>query len=99
MGLFDKNKNGAVDYSALQNKKMQGSEVLMERKAAEREAGKTVMDGRKLRATGRTEQVNTRFKPGFKDRIYKIALDENIPMAEVLEQGVELLELKLRIKD
>lgn len=47
------------------------------------------VDGRSLRATGRTEQLATRIKPETKARIQQIARDEGISMAEAIERAIE----------
>jgi hypothetical protein len=47
-----------------------------------------VVDGRSLRATGRTEQFATRIRPETKALIQQLAREEGITMAEVLERAV-----------
>ena len=46
------------------------------------------VDGRSLRATGRTEQFATRISPETKAQIQQIARAEGITMAEVIERAV-----------
>jgi hypothetical protein len=47
-----------------------------------------IVDGRTLRATGRTEQFATRIKAETKSQIQQIAREEGITMAEVIERAV-----------
>lgn len=46
------------------------------------------VDGRTLRATGRTEQFATRITAETKAQIQQIAREEGITMAEVIERAV-----------
>lgn len=46
------------------------------------------VDGRSLRATGRTEQFATRITAETKAQIQQIAREESITMAEVIERAV-----------
>ena len=46
------------------------------------------VDGRSLRATGRTEQFATRISPETKAQIQQIARAEGVTMAEVIERAV-----------
>lgn len=43
------------------------------------------MDGRRLRATGRTVQFNIKVKPEFRDEIFALAAERGIGMAAILE--------------
>ncbi|MFM1815366.1 MAG: hypothetical protein RLZ98_2061 [Pseudomonadota bacterium] len=43
------------------------------------------MDGRRLRATGRTVQFNLKVKPDFRDEIFALAAERGIGMAAMLE--------------
>jgi hypothetical protein len=45
-----------------------------------------VGDGRRLRATGRTEQFNIKVKPAWREEIQALARDRDIGMAELLER-------------
>lgn len=46
-------------------------------------------DGRKLRATGRTEQMNLKVRPDFKDRVSALARNANMLMVEYVERAIE----------
>lgn len=43
------------------------------------------LDGRRLRATGRTMQFNIKVKPEFRDEIFTLAAERGIGMAAMLE--------------
>jgi predicted HicB family RNase H-like nuclease len=47
------------------------------------------VDGRRLKATGRTEQFNFRAREGLKERAQGAAEAAGIPLAEWMEQAVE----------
>jgi predicted HicB family RNase H-like nuclease len=47
------------------------------------------LDGRRLKATGRTEQFNFRAREGLKERAQEAAEAAGIPLAEWMEQAVE----------
>lgn len=65
-----------------------------ERLASERREQKKV-DGRTLRKTGRTHQVNVRLKQETKDAIQRVAAAKNWLIGEVIEHAVALLESQL----
>ncbi len=50
------------------------------------------VDGRSLRATGRTEQLNVHVRPAFKQRIKVLAAEQDLLMAEVLERALAAYE-------
>lgn len=52
------------------------------------DAPPSVVDGRSLRRTGRTEQFATRIKAETKAQIQQIAREEGITMAEAIERAV-----------
>jgi hypothetical protein len=52
------------------------------------------IDGRSLRATGRTEPFATRLKPGYKDTVFNLAKKQGCTMAEVLEKAITLYREK-----
>lgn len=62
------------------------------RTAAGRLANETRMmheaDGRALRATGRTAQMNLKVRPEFRERISALARRNNILMVEFIERAV-----------
>jgi hypothetical protein len=50
------------------------------------------VDGRALRATGRTEQLATRVRPEFHRRVKIIAARDGLKIAELLEQAIDAYE-------
>jgi hypothetical protein len=58
------------------------------RKAKRQQIADSV-DGRRLRATGRSEQFNFRAREGLKDRAQSAASEAGITLAEWMEQAVE----------
>ena len=52
------------------------------------------VDGRSLRATGRTKQLATRVREEFYDDIKLYAAKHRLKIVEVLEQGFKLLKEK-----
>ena len=46
-------------------------------------------DGRKLRTTGRTAQMNLKVRPDFRDHIVAVAEADGIMMVELIEAAVE----------
>ena len=57
-----------------------------ERKARERVLSPT--DGRVLRSKGKTEVVNYRVTPAFKEDLYELAKAEEVSMTTILERAV-----------
>lgn len=56
-------------------------------------------DGRRKRATGRTEVFNTKLKPEFRDKIFAMSKEKGIAVAALLEQVFEEWEqLKAQAK-
>jgi hypothetical protein len=53
------------------------------------------IDGRTLRKTGRTEQLNVRVRSGTKEDLQKLAQQNNWLIAETLEQAIAALREKL----
>ena len=62
------------------------------RNLAEPEAPATWVDGRTLRATGRTAQFATRIKPEYHRKAKMIAARDGITLAELFEKGVDAYE-------
>jgi hypothetical protein len=54
------------------------------------------VDGRTLRATGRTQQLATRVTPEFHDKLKAIAERDGLMLVEVLERAVEAYEQSLQ---
>ncbi len=52
------------------------------------------VDGRSLRATGRTKQLATRVREEFYDDLKKYAFDHKLKIVEVLELGFKSLKEK-----
>jgi hypothetical protein len=50
------------------------------------------IDGRSLRATGRTEQLNLHVRPDFKKRVKLLAVQRDLLLVEILEQAFEAFE-------
>jgi hypothetical protein len=50
------------------------------------------IDGRSLRATGRTKQLSTRVREEFHDELKMYAARHRLKLVEVLEQGHEALK-------
>ena len=44
------------------------------------------LDGRRLRATGRTIQFNIKVKPEFRDEVFRLAAENGVGMAAMLER-------------
>jgi hypothetical protein len=63
------------------------------RKQREKKA-KTIVDGRTLRAKGRTAQINIKARPEVKDRLMKFAEAEGLVLADWFEQLVEELPVR-----
>jgi|1185.fasta_scaffold76855_2 hypothetical protein len=51
-----------------------------------------VVDGRSLRATGRTEQLATRVRPEFHRQVKIIAARDGLKIAELLEKAIAAYE-------
>ena len=62
---------------------------------AEHQLGQKI-DGRSLRRTGRTHQVNVRLTESTKHAIQRIASARDLLIGEVIEQAVAALEAQLR---
>lgn len=52
----------------------------------------TKVDGRRLRRTGRTEQLATRVTREFKKRLYDVAERDGLLLVEVLEKALDAYE-------
>jgi len=50
------------------------------------------VDGRSLRATGRTEQLATRVRPAFHRQVKLIAARDGLKIAELLEKAIAAYE-------
>jgi predicted DNA-binding ribbon-helix-helix protein len=50
------------------------------------------LDGRSLRATGRTEQLATRVTPAFHRQVKMIAARDGLKIAELLEKAIAAYE-------
>lgn len=59
------------------------------RNLAEPETAQTWVDGRSLRATGRTAQFATRIKPEYHKKAKLIAARDGITLAELFEKGID----------
>jgi hypothetical protein len=64
-----------------------------ERKQREKKA-RLIVDGRSLRAKGRSAQVNIKVRPEVKERLLKFAEVEGVLIADWFEQLVEGLPLR-----
>jgi hypothetical protein len=53
------------------------------------------LDGRALRATGRTEQLNLRLTAETKQKIQRIAKEKNLLLAQVIEDAIAALEREM----
>jgi hypothetical protein len=62
------------------------------RNLAEPETASAWVDGRSLRATGRTAQFATRIKPEYHKKAKLIAARDGITLAELFEKGVDAYE-------
>jgi hypothetical protein len=62
------------------------------RNLAQPESAPTWIDGRSLRATGRTAQFATRIKPEYHRKAKQIAARDGITLAELFEMGVDAYE-------
>ena len=69
---------------------------LKDRLATEKREQKKI-DGRALRKTGRTHQVNVRLKQQTKDAIQRIATANDWLIGEVIEHAVTMLESHLAV--
>lgn len=54
------------------------------------------LDGRTLRATGRTEQLNVKVTPEFKKRLQKLADEKKSSMVAIIEYAIECYENDIR---
>jgi hypothetical protein len=64
--------------------------VKVERKEKEKQV-RLVVDGRSLRAKGRSAQVNIKVRPEIKERLLKFAEAEGVLIADWFEQLIESL--------
>lgn len=56
---------------------------------------RTAIDGRTLRATGRTAQMNSKVRPEVREGYQHLAIARgNISIGELMEEGLELLKAK-----
>ena len=102
MGIFGskKNQDTSEDVSiSLQTLRKQttssrGAVGLETRKKNEQTAKKKRIDGRTLRATGRTQQMNIKAKPEINELVYDLAYSEGIAMSEIVEKAVLLYAKK-----
>jgi hypothetical protein len=62
------------------------------RNLAQPETAAPWIDGRSLRATGRTAQFATRIKPEYHKKAKLIAARDGITLAELFEKGVDAYE-------
>jgi hypothetical protein len=67
--------------------------VKVERKEKEKKV-RSVVDGRSLRAKGRSAQVNIKVRPEIKERLLKFAEAEGVLIADWFEQLIESLPVK-----
>ena len=59
------------------------------RRKAEKKASISETDGRRLRRTGRTVQLNIKVKPEFKKQLQRLSKSNKVGMAEMLEIVLE----------
>jgi hypothetical protein len=64
-----------------------------ERKQREKKA-RLIVDGRSLRAKGRSAQVNIKVRPEVKERLLKFAEAEGVLIADWFEQLIEELPIR-----
>jgi hypothetical protein len=67
--------------------------VRVERKEKEKKA-RTMVDGRSLRAKGRSAQVNIKVRPEIREHLLKFAETEGVLIADWFEQLVEGLPVR-----
>ena len=67
--------------------------VKMERKEKEKKV-RSVVDGRTLRAKGRSAQVNIKVRPEVKERLLQFAEAKGVLIADWFEQLIESLPVK-----
>ena len=80
------------DFGFLFNKTRQVSGAgAAERLAAEKRAMRP-NDARRLRGTGRTEQLNLRVTRAFKDQLYVLSKKTGLTLGALVERGVEKLK-------
>lgn len=77
-----------VDMAIMEHFRRRATSTVRGRRLAETRPMHQV-DGRKLRATGRTSQMNLKVRPDFKDRVSALALNANLLMIEYIERAVE----------
>lgn len=65
-----------------------------ERLAAEKRAMRP-NDARRLRGSGRTEQLNLRVTRAFKDQLYVLSKKTGLTLGALVERGVEKLKAEL----
>lgn len=84
------------DFGFLFNKTRQvaGSSVA-ERLKAEKRAMRP-NDVRRLRATGRTEQLNLRVSRAFKDELYALSKQTGLTLGALIERAVEKLQSDIK---
>jgi hypothetical protein len=83
------------DFGFLFNKTRQVSGArVADRMAAEKRAMKP-NDGRRLRTSGRTEQLNLRVRRAFKDDLYALSKKTGLTLGALVERGVEKLKGEL----
>jgi hypothetical protein len=86
LGSWARLRKAATDATALLNGGKPKSAV-EQRKLGERKVVKPD-DGRRQRATGRTKVFNTKLRPDFRDKLFALAAQRDIGVAELLEQIV-----------
>lgn len=64
--------------------------------APARRAATTTVDGRALRATGRTVQFATRVHPDWKLRLHRLSEKTSLMYVELLERALDALERELK---
>ena len=83
------------DFGFLFNKSRQvGGGSAAERMAAEKRAMRS-NDVRRLRTSGRTEQLNLRVSRAFKDDLYALSKKTGLTLGALVERGVEKLKAEL----
>lgn len=81
----------SADFDALRARFRQQALAEPPRKARKRREAKRVaaVDGRSLRAKGRTQQLNTRCRPDLCERLRAFTRANKVPLADVIEAALE----------
>lgn len=88
--LVDDDAPGDIDFSAALARPRREGQKLSGRRATEKKK-QSADDRRRLRATGRTEQLNLRVRVAFKAEVRAYAKAHGLMPTEVIERGFALL--------